>query len=181
MIFFRTLIALFITLNALTTQAAEVAFIMSYTPSGKPIIYEGQFSHVAIKVQDRWLHAHPYHKIHLADDIEFFGPETIVLENPDYPEPSEDYVKEQLKKSFNIFARWNHPNQTYCSKLVGQYFNVPPTRMFYSAEEWRGTLARQHVGQYGLSPNDIFDHLKNKLNFKVKTKQKSCPSYLEAL
>lgn len=167
---FLVLIAIWSAINFATlsqSRAAQIIFFKSYSASGAPIIFEGVYSHAAIRFQGQWLHAHPRFGIQLVPDLDRFGPHFKILENPNYPEPTPEFVEEQLKKKFNIFARWNDNTETYCSKLVGQALRMTPTKMHFQSKDWQhAPQAIDHRGQLGLSPSDIYWHVRRKLNFK---------------
>lgn len=168
------------------SHAAQIIFFKSYSASGAPIIFEGVYSHAAISFQGQWLHAHPRFGIQLVPGLDRFGPHFKILENLNYPEPTPEFVEEQLKKKFNIFARWNDNTETYCSKLVGQALRMTPTKMHFQSKDWQhAPQAMDHRGQLGLSPSDIYWHARRKLNFKsVKPPEpkieieNSCDSFL---
>jgi hypothetical protein len=149
------------------SYAAQIAFFKSFNAKGEPIVFEGVYSHAAINYKGRWLHAHPYYKVGLSESLKDFGPHYIVLENPDYPEPTDEFVEQQLKMHFNIFADWNSKTETYCSKLVGQALNMTPTKMRFQSPNWKVTAASNYRGKLGLSPSDIYWHLRRNLRFKT--------------
>ncbi len=162
----KKILFLIITFWGLESYSAQIVFFKSYTKKGEPVIFEGPYSHSAIKYKGLWLHAHPYYGIRLSPDLKAFGPNYIILENPNYPEPSDEFVDRVLKMKFNIFADWTSLAETYCSKLLGQALNVPPTKMYFQSKAWRNTKARLHIGKLGLSPSDVYWHARRNLRFK---------------
>lgn len=148
------------------SSATQIVFFKSFRPNGEPVVFEGLYSHVAISFKNQWLHAHPYYGISLSEDLTQFGPNYVLLENPNYPEPSVTFVNQQLKMKFNIFAQWQSPHETYCSKLVGQALNMTPTKMRFKSKNWQRTNALKHRGELGLSPSDLYWHVRRNLGFK---------------
>lgn len=151
---------------------AQVVFFKSYNAYGKLVSFEGLYSHSAVSYKGQWLHAHPRYGVQLTQDLKAFGPHFIILENPHYPEPSDNFVKEQLSMEFHIFAHWFSKNQTYCSKLVGQAFGISPTKMYFNSKDWQYIPGvDKYRGQLGLSPNDVYWHLRRNLRFKKVDKK----------
>lgn len=164
-------------LSAQQSHAVQIAFFQSFNSKGEPVIFEGLYSHAAISYRGQWLHAHPYFGIELTSDLKRFGPYYKIIENPNYPEPSEEFVNRQLSKKFNIFAEWFNPDETYCSKLVGQALNMTPTKMRFQSKNWRATRAVNYRGQLGLSPSDVYWHARRQLHFK--NVQEIPPAFLQ--
>jgi hypothetical protein len=170
-----------------TSTAAQLVFFQSFNAKGEPVIFEGLYSHAAISFQGQWLHAHPYFGIELTSDLTRFGPHYKIIENPDYPEPSPEFVEVQLKKKFNIFADWHSPDETYCSKLVGKALNMTPTKMRFQSKNWRATRAANYRGQLGLSPSDVYWYARRQLRFRtaeeipsaLMQRPRSCLSFLQ--
>lgn len=148
------------------SYSAQIVFFKSFNSNGEPIIFEGPYSHSAIKYKGLWLHAQPYYGVRLSSDLKSFGPNFILLENPNYPEPSEEFVSQALKMKFNIFAPWYSQTETYCSKLTGQALNVPPSKMYFQSNDWKKVKGKKPIGQLGLSPNDVYWYARRNLGFK---------------
>ena len=96
------ILVLLITFWGLYSFSAQIVFFKSYNKNGEAIIFEGPYSHSAVKYKGLWLHAHPYYGIRLSPDLKVFGSNFILLENPNYPEPSDEFVARVLKMKFNI-------------------------------------------------------------------------------
>ncbi len=151
---------------SVVSHSAQVAFFKMFNKNGQLVNFEGTYGHSAIRYKGQWLHAHPYYGIKLSPDLKAFGSHFVVLENPNYPEPSDEFVMRQLSMKFNIFASWDSPLETYCSKLIGQALKMNPTKMRFKSEDWRNTKALNHKGQLGLSPTDVYWHARRNLRFK---------------
>lgn len=184
----QILLSLLATLPVSQIEAAQIAFFKEYRPNGSPVIFEGLYSHIAVKYEGYWLHAHPYHGVTLTEDLRILGRNYIILENSNYPEPSLEFVDSQLMMTFDLLADWNDPLKTYCSKLGGQYLNIKPSKMTFRSHAWRGTKALQHRGKPGLSPSDVYWYARRNLRFKTVqpsahtsslSPARSCESYLQ--
>lgn len=144
--------------------AADVAFIEFRDSRGKPIVLEtgGRFAHVAIRVGDQWLHAHPRGGVMLSKDLSGFGMVRQILRNPSVPEPSAEWVQSQLGLPYDFNYSWDASDRTYCSKLVGQYLGLPPHPMQFDAPIWRQLPGiEKHAGEPGLSPDGVWFALKD--------------------
>lgn len=156
-----------------SAQAVQIVFFKIYNAKGELVNYEGPYAHSAISFKGQWLHAAPGVGVQLIPSLAIFGPHYILLENENYPEPSAEFVVNQLQMGFNIFADWQDPDFTYCSKLVGQALNVPPTKMHYQSKTWKPVHTREHKGKLGLSPTDVYWYARRNLGFKKATKPKA--------
>lgn len=157
-------------------HSAQVVFFKVFKKTGELVNFEGTYGHSAIRYKGMWLHAHPYFKIQLTQDLRAFGPHFVVLENPNLPEPSDEFVAQQLSMKFNIFADWDSLEETYCSKLIGKALKITPTKMHFHSKDWRATPAAKFRGQLGLSPTDVYWHLRRDLRFKKVDVQDLNPS-----
>lgn len=162
---------LWICLSGVCAQAVEVAFFRQYTPSGELVRYDGgEFAHIAISYRGQWLHAHPYGGVQLSENLEKIGMlDYVVLQNPRYPEPSLEFVQGEFRKEFDVLASWKDQGRTYCSKLVGMFFGIPPQKMSFASKDWQNIVTPK--GQLGLSPDDVYEHLLAKKGFKPKILQ----------
>lgn len=144
-------------------SAAEVAFIESYDLNGKRIQLEpnGQFMHVAIRVGDYWLHAHPASGVELIPTLERYGHRIIRLINEDVPEPSPELFFHWLGKGFDHAFTWEDPERTYCSRLVANMLGIAPLPMQFAAERWQ-VVQQKRIGSLGLSPDDLYSILLDK-------------------
>src|SRR5215207_9153635 len=91
------------------SDALEIAFFVKYDAEGNLEVYEkeGPYSHVAMKVGDQWLNAHPYRGIELTDDLSGMGEIVEIFSHPDVPEPGNEFLDKVLGKRFFIFADWD--------------------------------------------------------------------------
>ncbi|MCO5112970.1 MAG: hypothetical protein M9899_02220 [Bdellovibrionaceae bacterium] len=152
-----------------SAYAVEVAFFRQYTPSGQLVVYEagGEFAHVALSYQGKWLHAHPYGGVQLSHHIYEIGfLDYVILENKNTPEPTDMFVHTQLQKGFDIFAQWTDAGKTYCSKLIAEFFGIQPRTMYFISKDWVGHNPPR--GQLGISPDDLFKELIGKKGFQMK-------------
>ncbi len=140
-------------------MAAEVVFIEAYQ-DGKLIQLEpnGRFYHVAIRVGDKWVHAHPHRGVDVVDDLTIYGHKFYYLHNEAVPEPSKEWLAKWVGKPFDFFFRWGNPTATYCTRLIAEFFGIRPHPMQFKADHWaeKYGLAR---GELGLSPDDLYNEL----------------------
>lgn len=146
--------------------AVQVAFIEAYK-DGKMIQLEpgGRFYHVAIRVGNKWVHAHPHKGVDEVDDLELYGHRFYYLNHDLIPEPSREWVKARVGMPFDRTYSWDHPTAMYCTRLIAEYFEVPPRKgMAFRGGHWkipenvsRGELNSR--GREGLSPDQLYSEL----------------------
>ncbi len=155
----RIICLILLTFLCVPALAARVVFIELHK-DGKPVELEprGSFFHVAIRYKGMWLQAHSQGGVTLVDDIRPYGDVFLVLENKDYPEPSDEFVKQWLGKPFDFGYTWDSPHSNYCSRLVAQVLGVPPQRMSFASAIWKDHY-RKPLGKPGLSPDKLFHEL----------------------
>lgn len=164
-------------LLTLTAQArVDVVFIPMRDHSGNIVEFEqgGQFAHIAVLYKGLWLHAHPKRGVELTKNLKDFGNEFVILTNADYSEPTEEFVKSQLGKPFSYLKPWEDETYQYCSKLISQAFNIPPSEMTFKGPGWHGRRDLPR-GALGASADKLY-RIFLSLGFKIKTR--SCGSYL---
>ena len=158
-----TLLAL--ALTSFAPRAATVALLENYF-EGKRLELEpgGRFSHVALKVGDRYLHAHQAVGVELTDSLERFGVCIELFENPDVPEPTPEQVREALALRYHPRHEWAaHDGTTYSARLVGELLGIAPRPALYQTEIWTGFRPGSVVG---LSPDDIHRVITQDLGFR---------------
>src|SRR6266404_5567871 len=143
----------------MNSHAAEVAFLEIHDRNGRPVQLEpgGRFMHVAIRIGDKWLHAHSRAGVELFDDLDEVGNRALILRNRSVPEPTWIDYQHWLGKSFDFRYSWTRPDATYCSRLVADLLGVAPLPMEFAAEIWKDHVYREEaLGTKGLSPDDLF-------------------------
>ncbi len=160
----------------------KVAFIEARNLWRTTIEYEpqGRFFHTAISVGDQWLHAHPRKGVELIDDLTEFGPYKEILRTDQYEEPNENFLRRHLNLPFNLFTSWNHDLSTYCSKIIGKFFNIKPEIMRFESPGWKN-IPNLPRGELGLSPDDLYKKLQD-IGFKKSTSSlyPSCRSFFSS-
>lgn len=153
----------------------EIAFFQWLDARGKVIQLEpgGNFAHVAIRFQDRWLHAHPQGGVQLTpqQDLGRFGRLVVIASNPKVPDPTLAQVYAELYKKFDKSFDWDNPVGTYCSKLVAQFLGMKPTPMDFAAPYWNGHRPA-HAG-LGVSPDAVFRFILDEPGWSLHA-QKDC-------
>ncbi|MBX9765731.1 MAG: hypothetical protein K2X47_00545 [Bdellovibrionales bacterium] len=158
-----------------TWAEVRIAFLEIKSPSGRSVILEpgGRYAHVAISIQDDWLHAHPLRGVEIISDnsLHRLGSPTI-LNVPWIPALTAEKVLPFLGKPFDTTFSWSNGSGYYCSELVGKILGLEPTPMTFTEDAWPAEFSdlRQSLG---LSPDDIFKMLIAKL--------KSQPSHCSEL
>jgi hypothetical protein len=157
-----------------TSHAVQVAFFVDDDNPGLSL--EGEFTHVAISYRGRWLHAHPstvngrlskFPGVHLTQNLIEIGLNFVVFENLDVEDPSEDFYNKFKDRSFDILADWNSKTETHCSILVGKHLGVKPAKMKFKSAFWRNVDVSSVKGKLGVSPKEIFEHVKRDLGFSL--------------
>jgi hypothetical protein len=160
--FRRGLIAFCILVSPLL-HCLQVAFFIKKTATGKIEIYEkgSVYSHVAMKVGDKWLNAHPWRGVELTNNLDGMGEIVEIMEDPSVDEPDQEFLDSVLGKKFFIFAAWDDSNIFYCSKVIGKYLNVNPLPIVVDEEIWQGRF-QEYNGRPGLSPEGLHHELERR-------------------
>lgn len=141
---------------------ASVIFLTLRHHDGRPVELEkdGRYAHVAISYRGLWFHAHPSNGVELVDNIENYGEEYVILEDPSWPEPSPEYVQRWLGRPFDFTYSWANEFANYCSRLVGVSVKAVPEEMLFLGSNWKDYYYAPAIHDVGLSPDDIYDQLK---------------------
>ncbi len=152
----------------LPLHCLEIAFFIKHNAAGEIEVLEPNslFSHVAMKVGDQWLNAHPWRGVYLTNDMRDMGEIYEILSNPEIPEPDDIFLDKVLYKKFFIFADWNDPEYFNCTKLVAKYLNLEPQPMVIDPVIW-GNRFQEYNGRRGLSPGELYKELQSS-SFQVK-------------
>jgi hypothetical protein len=147
----------------------EVAFIEITSADGKRLELEdgSQYAHIAISYKGQWLSTHPYRGVELVNQekLEEFGPISAIVDIPDRPEPSDDFVRSILGSRYEMKFSWES-EKYYCSKLVGKILDISPQPMNFNAAAWPASF-QQYNGLPGLSPQGVFRVLLSR-GYKVR-------------
>jgi hypothetical protein len=167
-------------LISLPAHAADVAFLEAHDQNGKILELEpgGRFFHVAIRVGDQWLHAHPKGGVRLVSDLSPYGDAMTILRDNSVADPQLARFMSWLGKPFDFAFSWSNSQATYCTRLVAELLDVPPQTMHYSSETWK-MHAFRNDGAPGLSPDDLYRALWRRGYRPVKWKDLNCARRLE--
>jgi hypothetical protein len=161
-------------LNSTSQASVRVAFFPNvvYQADGKTVNLSlevgGQFYHVAISHQGKWLHSDVIQGVQLWSDVDMrrYSSAPVILTHPGLEEPSADTVWRLVGTPFDPTYSWYRQGSTYCSKLVGQLLGVAPQPMGFRGSAFtsnRQIVGRSdwanRVGEPGLSPDDIYIEL----------------------
>ncbi|WP_413575754.1 hypothetical protein ACLVWU_15435 [Bdellovibrio sp. HCB290] len=157
------LLASILIFSSAAFAGVKVAFFEAKDSSGQLITMEdgGRFYHVAISVDDKWLHTHVYWGVQLIPDLHQLGEPALILENEKSPGLQEADLKQFLNQRYDSTYSWSNPDKTYCSKLVAQILNVAPSPMTFSGTIWRGKTSG-YSRELGVSPDDLYRELKKR-------------------
>ncbi|MEK6773347.1 MAG: YiiX/YebB-like N1pC/P60 family cysteine hydrolase [Bdellovibrionota bacterium] len=142
----------------------DVAFLELRTYDGKVIQLEpnGQFAHIAISYQNKWLHAHPYRGVEIisTEALQKIGAIKTIITISKKNSLNESVVKSFLNTPYDSSFTWGN-DKLYCSELVAKLLNIQPQAMKFEASFWPQKFKNLR-GQFGISPDDIFNFLKNR-------------------
>lgn len=124
-------------LSCAPAHSTTVAFLEQRWPDGRLVQLEpgGRFSHTAIKIGRKWLHAYPSTGVDLVYNIERYGDHVVYLRNDAYSSPTLWQVQKWIGKPFDWAYRWAVENSTYCSRLVAELLHIPPRSLGLSPDE----------------------------------------------
>jgi len=144
-------------------SAVEIAFFVRTRPDGTIEVYEEGtlFSHVAIRVGDQWLEAHPYYGVHLTQSTSNMGSISKIYSDASIPEPGQDFLDKVLGKKYFLFADWYDPEVFNCTKLVALYLGIDPNPMSFDPLIW-GDRFHEYLGKPGLSLLEIETELQDR-------------------
>ncbi|OQW53662.1 MAG: hypothetical protein A4S09_07090 [Proteobacteria bacterium SG_bin7] len=149
----------------LSHAAVDIAFLEMRNYKGEIIRLEpsGVFAHIAISYNGAWLHSHPHRGVEIisTENLETMGKVKEIVHLTEFPEITEAQVQTFLNKPYDPEFSWDG-SRIYCAELIGKLLGIPPQSMTFKADYWRGRLQHLLVGGLGLSPDDIYKHLKNK-------------------
>jgi len=162
-------ITLTIILTLFSTQASfaktYIAFFKVYRKDGSLLQLEenGNFSHVALSLGDKWLHSHPIRGVEIISNLNYAGFdrfEIVTLKNDSYKVLSKDY-QFFLDKDYDYSFEWSD-NKIYSSELIAKILKLKPSKMTFSASFWKKYPNLK--GGLGISPDEIYRESK-KLGF----------------
>ncbi len=138
-------------LAALDSQAQTTVYFFESRVGDKVYSFDpgGRFYHSALKYREQILEAHPYYGAHLVSGLQEVNYHLVaILKSQKTVKNFDAKVKAQLGKPFNLYSRWEDPNSTQCSKLIGQIIGVSPVLV--------------SDGTISLSPDTLYRELKKR-------------------
>ncbi|AFY01224.1 Hypothetical protein Bdt_1528 [Bdellovibrio bacteriovorus str. Tiberius] len=147
--------------GATALSAPKIAFFEARDAQGNLVTMEkgGRYLHVAISVGDKWLHAHPYWGVQLVNLLSDIGDPALIVTQEAAPDLTEKDIKQYLHQKYDTSYSWAAKDKTYCSKLLAQILNLPPTPMRFSGSIWKNRNSTAPT-ELGISPDDIYRELK---------------------
>ncbi len=155
-------------------RLVEVVFLRWRHPvTQELILLDGQrrlgFSHLAIRLDEGWLHSYPGRGVELIswDRLLQFGTEPHILQKDiqEEHEFSEALLRRQLGKLYDLEFTWGN-DAYYCSELAAVAFHIQPEPMQFGGEYWKKFFKQMEKspprGQPGVSPDMIYEELQNR-------------------
>ena len=138
----------------------QIAFFKIYKQDGRLLQLEvdGRYSHIALRINEKWLHSHPLRGVELIDSLDKAGFHNFEIDvlNLDLV-IKEEKVYQYINKPYDRMYSWSD-QAIYCSELIAKIFDIPPTPMNFDSVIWREGHQSQK-GEIGISPDEIFDYL----------------------
>jgi len=138
----------------------EIAFFKVYKANGDLVQLEvdGEYSHIALKVNDNWLHSHPLRGVEFINNLKEAGFDDFEVDifklNMSI---DKDRVDQYINKPYDRLYSWSD-EAFYCSELIAKILSIPPTAMNFDSKIWKGDYQNQR-GEIGISPDEVFSYL----------------------
>ena len=135
----------------------RVAFLETRDSNGKLQQFEEDFTytHVAIEVENRWLHAYPKRGVELItlEELQKIG---TVAEYLEVPAGAFTLGEEKrfLGKPYDAQFSWGD-EAIYCSELVGKILGIEPVPMHFPLKFWPPSY-QEWEGDPGVSPGVVY-------------------------
>jgi hypothetical protein len=145
-------------------SVVDVCFFVDQQRPSRHQPHFGKFFHVAIRLDQNWLQAHPYYGIHVGSYTPYLGPYTVLRNESLNIEPQ--YILNQYSQcTFELYSGWSNPQTTNCSNFIAKVLGVEPVH---------------HGGdiETGFSPEELYDSLQTHHGFKPFS-LKSCQKVLK--
>ncbi|MES2854501.1 MAG: hypothetical protein V4692_01505 [Bdellovibrionota bacterium] len=160
----------FLILTSLRAEAlVEVAFFEVKLRDGSVLQLEkdGRFAHVAIKIENGWLHSHPRKGVEFNSTLEEIGDAKEILSNESIADFSFTEIEHLVGLPYDYAFDWNDPLSSYCSKLVALLLGINPTPMKFEGPYWEKFKKHKAEGLPGVSPDGLYRELK-KLGYQSR-------------
>lgn len=161
----KVILSLVLFASSFCFASVEVAFIELKNYQGQVVQLEpnGQFAHIAISYQGVWLHSHPIRGVELTTEhmLQKMGTIKQVITVPNLAALDEAQVEKFIGKPYDGNYSWDD-EKIYCSELIAKLLGIKPQPMKFDPSLWPASFQKMK-GQLGISPDDIFKILKNRL------------------
>jgi hypothetical protein len=139
-------------------EFVEIGFLELHQWDGRTRLLEPDFryGHVALRVGERWVHAHPTHGVEWASDAELEKVGTLALKvfwRANQPLPLEK-IGALLGRPYDAGYSWTD-DKIYCSELVAKILGIAPQPMHFDPALWPAAYLKLE-GQPGLSPGGLY-------------------------
>ncbi len=138
--------------------ATKVAFLEVRNGRGQLVQLEPRFpyAHMAISIDDEWLHAHPASGVELVSEkaLSRYGRITEVIEVPEDFEFHQELVDIFIGQPYDKEFSWNNQS-LYCSELVAKMLGIAPVPMIFDPQFWPQDYLRLN-GKPGISPGLVY-------------------------
>lgn len=166
----KLLVLLSLLFSKCVLAKTRIAFFKTYS-QGKLIQFsaEGQYTHVAIEFNEKWIHADPYYGVVVIDhlsEVSIKEYQVDLLEHPEDLIPT-NLIEKYIGLPYDHNFTWSD-DAIYCSELIAKLLGLKPRPMKFNTEIWNNDYTSKR-GLPGLSPDDLFSNLMEK-GFSIKSK-----------
>lgn len=138
----------------------KVAFFETFY-QGKRVSLEegGRFSHLALRVDEGWLHSHYQRGVEVITDFKDLGFDdynVVFMTSLKYYFKPSDY-KAYLGINYDRSYGWGN-DSLYCSELIAKVLGINPFKMQFNSSIWGNEHSSR--GELGISPDEIYEIMK---------------------
>lgn len=142
------------------TSATRVAFLELRRADGSVIVLEDgfPFAHVAVAVDDGWVHASPKRGVEWVDDegLSAVGRVAFVVDSAVDSFDDAALVR-MMGRPFDFRYDWSD-ERVYCSELVAKLIGMAPLTLEFDPRYWPSSYASMN-GAPGVSPGALYRYL----------------------
>ena len=170
----KNIVFFLITVPMYSFASIEVAFIEMRNSKNKVVQLEpgGQFAHLAISYQGKWLHSYPPNGVEVISqqELERIGTIKKIVIVSETDSVSVGTAENFLGKPYDASYSWSD-DRVYCAELVAKILKIEPQPMEFKSSFWPKQF-KILKGNLGLSPDDIFKALitKGYPSYNIKSK-----------
>lgn len=149
---------LLFSLTSFADQIVEVGFLELRHWNGSLRLLEPdfRFAHVAVKIDGKWLHAHPARGVEYVEEAELekVGKIGLVIRTAVPHQISAKSVSLYIGKPYDLDFSWEEGSY-YCSELVAKILGISPVPMHFDPALWPEKYL-QLEGNPGISPGLVY-------------------------